>query len=92
MSYNIIYSNNFEKDLKLLVKRGYVISCIKTAIKILHEEGNLPIRYRPHKLKGSYIGFWECHVKSQNSDWLLIYQKINKDIVLVRTGTHSDLF
>jgi mRNA interferase YafQ len=90
--YKIIYSNNFERDLKRLIKRGYAISYLKNIIKILNEEGNLPIIYRPHKLKGEFNGFWECHIKSQSSDWLLIYQKDNKDIILVRTGTHSDLF
>jgi len=42
-------------------------------------------------LHGDYEGFRECHILP---DWLLIYQ-IKKDkliLLLVRTGSHSDLF
>ncbi|EAE9612473.1 type II toxin-antitoxin system mRNA interferase toxin, RelE/StbE family, partial [Listeria monocytogenes] len=32
---------------------------------------------------------WECHI---SPDWLLIYMISEDNIILVRTGTHSDLF
>ena len=32
---------------------------------------------------------WECHV---DPDWLLIWTREVDALVLVRTGTHSDLF
>lgn len=47
-------------------------------------------QYRPHKLSGKYEDFWECHIEN---DWLLIWYIDNEDnLILVRTGTHSDLF
>lgn len=49
----------------------------------------LPARYRDHALVGVYSGLRECHIKP---DWLLIYRLVDDDVVLVRTGTHSDLF
>ena len=48
-------------------------------------------KHRPHKLRGEYSGYWECHVKP---DLLLIWSE-NSEILLlelIRTGTHSDLF
>ncbi len=51
----------------------------------------LDYKYRDHELKGNYKGFRECHIEP---DWLLIY-KIENDVltlVLLRTGTHADLF
>jgi mRNA interferase YafQ len=32
---------------------------------------------------------WECHIEP---DWLLIYQVSSVEVILIRTGTHQDLF
>lgn len=29
----------------------------------LVEKGTLPQKNKPHKLTGSYKGFWECHIQ-----------------------------
>jgi mRNA interferase YafQ len=34
-------------------------------------------------------GLWECHIEP---DWLLIWDDAEDAIILVRTGTHTDLF
>jgi mRNA interferase YafQ len=34
-------------------------------------------------------GLWECHIEP---DWLLIWDDAEDAIILVRTGTHADLF
>lgn len=38
------------------------------------------------------MGCWECRVEPDNNDWLLIYSYKGADLILERTGTHSDLF
>ena len=43
---------------------------LKTAIRKLEADGQLPDTFRPHKLTGIYANCWECHLKS---DWLLIW-------------------
>lgn len=64
---------------------------IRTVIKYLEIDGQVPEIYKPHKLVGKLRGYWECHIQP---DWLLIYDV--KDTIrlvsLARTGTHSDLF
>lgn len=52
---------------------------------------SLPQKYKAHKLKGKYKNCIECHIKG---DWLLIWlvDETKKEIHLIRTGTHSDLF
>jgi mRNA interferase YafQ len=45
--------------------------------------------HRDHDLSGQYKGTRECHIEP---DWLLIYELTKDDIILIRTGTHSDLF
>ena len=88
---NIIFTNKFKKDYKLLLRRGYNEVLIKRVISVLVNKQMLPLKYKPHKLIGDYADCWECHL---NPDWLLIWQ-INEEtnsLVLIRTGTHSDLF
>ena len=45
--------------------------------------------FQDHALTGEYKGTRECHIKP---DWLLIYELTDEELVLIRTGTHSDLF
>lgn len=52
-------------------------------------EQPLPPKNRNHKLKGDYVGYWECHIEL---DWLLVYKKTETEIIFARTGSHSDLF
>ena len=46
-------------------------------------------KYRDHALVGNWQDCRECHIKP---DWLLIYQLKENELILVRTGSHSDLF
>ena len=83
------FTNQFEKDLKLLKKRRNDLEEIfNILVKIIWEEP-LPERCREHELSGNYSGFIECHVKN---DWILIYYFCEEGVVFSRTGTHSDLF
>lgn len=92
--YQLVTSSKFLKDLKLLKKRSQKdFALLQELITVLAEGGHsgLASKHRPHKLKGNYNGYWECHVKP---DLLLIWDE-NEEIrllELVRTGTHSDLF
>jgi mRNA interferase YafQ len=83
------YTNQFEKDLKKMEKRGKEVSKIKKVIRKLVNEERLEIKFKDHKLVGNYKGRRECHIES---DWLLIYKLIDAEIILERTGSHSDLF
>jgi mRNA interferase YafQ len=61
----------------------------KQVISKLSAGMSLEPRYRDHDLSGQYKGTRECHIEP---DWLLIYELTQDEIVLIRTGTHSDLF
>ena len=77
----IITTSAFDKDYKLLKKRGYNLKLLQEVVEKLANE----------ELIGNYVGYMECHIRP---DWLLIY-KIEKNkliLTLSRTGTHSDLF
>lgn len=83
------YSTKFKKDFKNCVKRNYQISLLQQAIDILRIPDSLPVKNKDHSLSGNYTGYRECHIEP---DWLLIYQQNENELILYRTGTHSDLF
>ena len=87
----IKYHNSFKKDYKLMKKRGLNLDKLKFVINQLACGNPLEEKYRDHALTGDYKGFRECHIEP---DWLLIYQIIDEELVLIlsRTGSHSDLF
>lgn len=90
--YKIGYAGSFKKDYKRIKKRGYDISLLEKAIVILQETGTLPPENKPHKLEGKkYKGLWEAHLQP---DWLLVWDKNEQELklMLMYTGTHSDLF
>jgi mRNA interferase YafQ len=62
---------------------------LREVIRLLAEGSPLPLRYRDHSLGGDWKSYRDCHIEP---DWLLIYKIDNDDLLLARTGTHSDLF
>ena len=48
-------------------------------------------KFHDHELTGNYVGCRECHIEP---DWLLMYELFDDVCVLVmmRIGTHSELF
>ena len=86
---NPSYTNQFQKDLKLMLRRGKPVEKFKEVANRLIALSVLNARLRNHKLSGNYKYRWECHLES---DWLLIYKLSGNEIIFERTGTHSDLF
>jgi mRNA interferase YafQ len=70
-------------------RRGKDIEELFAVVELLAEQGVLPPAYHAHKLSAEWSGVWECHIEA---DWLLIYMVSDEEIVLIRTGTHDDLF
>ena len=62
---------------------------LRAAVDLLAENDELAAGYSPHKLTGEWKGAWECHIES---DWLLVYEVTEREVILIRTGTHSELF
>lgn len=91
MKYEIRFTTQFKKDLKLAKKQGKDIDRLFDVIEKLANGEVLEDKYRDHDLTGNYKGCRECHVEP---DWLLIYEIDNGILVLMlyRIGSHSDLF
>lgn len=70
-------------------RRGKDLGKLKSAIEFLLSEEPIPERLRDHELTGSWKGIRDLHIEP---DWLLLYEMVVEELVLIRTGTHADLF
>lgn len=86
---NVVFKSRFKKDLKKLKSSNRNEEELLIVIEVLASQEPLEARFLDHSLIGDYAGCRECHLRP---DWLLIYQTTEKDLLLVRTGSHSELF
>ena len=77
--YTIRMTKTFRRDTERCRKHGYDMELLKTAIRLLEVNGELPKEYRPHKLSGNYAGTWECHLKG---DWLMHWGQNDTELTL----------
>lgn len=91
MKYDVQFTTQFKRDLKLAKKQNKDLDKLFAVIELLASGGTLPPQNRDHELSGKYKGSRECHVEP---DWLLIYEIQDNVLVLMlyRLGTHSELF
>ena len=91
--YQIKYTSDFKKNYKKIKKQGKDVEKLKVVVSKLANGLELEEKYKNHVLVDSkhYKNCGECHIEP---DWLLVYQYIDNEIilVLVATGSHSELF
>ena len=84
-----VFKKQFRKDLERIKRTGREMTRLLEAIESLCSGTPLPPQFRDHPLVGNYKDYRECHL---GGDWLLIYQMTYDIVILVRMGSHSDLF
>jgi len=82
-------TTQLKRDIKKLLKSGKDIEKLLRAVAILAEGQTLPHEYKDHPLSGKYKGKRDCHIEP---DWLLIYSIEDQELILYRSGNHSELF
>ena len=82
-------TSEFKRDVKRMERQGKDLGKLKKVLVSLVEGEGLGAEHRNHVLVGQYKGTRECHLEP---DWLLIYELAEGEIILIRTGSHSDLF
>jgi len=83
------FKKQFKKDFKRYQKIGRNMARFNEAWEALKEGEPLPQHFRDHALVGNWKDHRECHL---GGDWLLIYQMTESKLILVRMGSHSELF
>ena len=89
--FEIQITNRFKKSLDVSYRRNLDLELLKDVIHTLAKGEKLDAKYRAHTLEGYSTVVWECHIKP---DWLLLWQFMEDELILIllNTGTHSDLF
>jgi mRNA interferase YafQ len=82
-------TSRFKRDVKRMQRQGWELENLIRVLETLVKGEPLAAKYQDHVLVGQYKGTRECHIEP---DWLLIYELGETEIVLIRTGSHSDLF
>ena len=93
VKYKIKYTSDFKKNYKKIKKQGKDVEKLKYVIDRLANGLELEETYKNHILNDSkyYKNCGECHVEP---GWLLVYKYMYDELilVLVATGSHSELF
>ncbi|AXL20262.1 type II toxin-antitoxin system YafQ family toxin [Megasphaera stantonii] len=63
MTYELVTTAKFRKDIKLMKKRGKNLKLLQEVLDTLLEGKLLDAKYKDHALVGNYIGFRECHIQ-----------------------------
>lgn len=91
--YQIKYTSDFKKNYKKIKKQGKDVEKLKVVVSKLADGLELEEKYKNHMLTDSkyYKKCGECHIEP---DWLLVYQYMDNELILVliATGSHSELF
>lgn len=82
-------TTRFKREVKKAARQQENMQKLSDVIDLLQAEEPLPEHHRDHALTGNYVGHRECHL---SPDWLLIYKVEDGILILVRTGSHSELF
>lgn len=85
-------TNQFKRDFRR-ERRGRHRAMLETGLPEVIEQlaADTPLApaLRDHALSGNWSGFRDCHVRP---DLVLIYQKTEDTLRLIRLGSHAELF
>ena len=84
----VYQTKNFKKHYKARVSEQDKKTIEIVIGKFLKKEPLEP-KFKDHKLSGDMNELRECHIRN---DFLLVYQILNDDLILIDIGTHSQLF
>ena len=89
--FSVVFTSRFKRELRYFQNNSEVLCEFEKVLDYLTLGKTLPAKYRNHKLIGEFKGCYECHLEP---DVLLIYRIEKKEIsvLLLRIGSHSDLF
>jgi mRNA interferase YafQ len=85
----VVPGTRFKRELGHQERRGKDPANLRAVIELLRRRLPLEPKHKNHALAGERRGYRDCHIEP---DWLLIDTVKRGELILARTGTHSDLF
>ena len=77
--------------MKKVIRQGKDINKLLKVVEMLSRKEHLDLKYHDHSLISDkrMKNCRDCHIEP---DWILIYKYLDNCLLLINTGTHSDLF
>ena len=85
----VVTTRKFDREAKRVVRRGKDWGKMEEVVSRLMQRLPLEYKHHDHQLSGKLKDRRDCHVEP---DWVLLYQVTETELILERTGTHSDIF
>jgi len=85
----LVRNKRFNADLSRAVGRGLLLDEWQHLSYLLAKYDALPEEYGEHPLTDNWQGHWDCHLAG---DLVVLYRRTTRKIILVRMGTHAELF
>ena len=82
-------TNQFKSDLKKYQNKQKIVDDLMNVIKMLQAGQKLPEKFKDHKLKGQYSSCRDCHIRP---DDVFIYEINDTEVILIRFGSHAELY
>lgn len=89
MTLSLVQTTRFRRDIRQITRSRKNIESLEIVVRKLADGEPLPPKNRDHSLIGDWKGYRECHIAP---DWLLVYKVQDHELILARTGSHSELF
>lgn len=89
MKLSVVFTKRFKKDFKKVEKHEKKLFQLKEVIMNIADGKSLNKTLLDHQLKGDYKDCRECHL---SPDFLLVYKIEGETLILVRCGSHAELF
>lgn len=88
---DVSHTNQFKRDYKKAIKQGKDLGILNAIIDALRHHNPVVSKFRNHALSNNWVNHRELHL---TPDWLLVYMidKKNNTLILVRLGSHSEIF
>lgn len=85
-----VFTGKFKRDYKRELRTDPGLDeVLQPVIELLVTDAPLPERLSDHGLRGDWKGCRDCHVKP---DLVLVYEKSETELTLLRLGSHSEVF
>ena len=82
-------TKQYKKDYKKAKKQNRNLAELKSVINLIVNQKAIPKNYNDHPLSGMLKGLRDCHIEP---DFILLYKVKEDELILVRVGSHSELF
>ena len=85
----LVKSKRFSAELDRALRGGLPLDDWQHLSYLLAKYEALPVEYAEHRVTDNWEGLWDCHLEG---DLVVLYRRTAKKVVLVRIGTHEEVF